>query len=133
VSHHYDWKYCNVSEMLGVVMSNVYKFDYDSNDAIAFEAVDGREWRMYHPQGCCESVHIESIAGDLADLVGSPLTMSEEAESPVPADHQVDPESETWTFYRFATVRGYVNVRWYGTSNGYYSESVSFALVQEEA
>jgi hypothetical protein len=38
VSHHYDWKYCNVSEMLGVVMSNVYKFDYDS-ESVSFALV----------------------------------------------------------------------------------------------
>ena len=73
-------------------------------------------------------VYIEDISGNLSDLVGSPFIQSEEVSSDPPArsaDEYV-PESETWTFYKFGTAKGYVTVRWWGTSNGYYSESVDF-------
>ena len=88
--------------------------------------------RFYHQQDCCESVYIEDICGDLNDLVGAPLLIAEEVSDDA-YEAENDPgdnaESFTWTFYKFATRKGYVDVRWYGTSNGYYSESVSVEFV----
>lgn len=98
-------------------------------DELLFVFDDGAKYVFHHHQDCCEGVEINDIEGDLQDLVGSPLTMAEEVENgPVPEGW--DPyESETWTYYKFATVKGYVNVRWLGSSNGYYSESVDFCRV----
>lgn len=78
-----------------------------------------------HEQDCCESVYIEDIEGDLKNLIGTPLVMAETYY------HEADTDvgSETYTYYTFATVKGRVVIRWYGESNGYYSESVDMTTI----
>ncbi len=101
-----------------------------SNDTITFTTESGKAYQLYHSQDCCESVEIDDIAGDVGDLIGSPLLQAEEASSsntwPEGVKKDYEPESYTWTFYKLATIKGSVTIRWYGSSNGYYSESVSF-------
>jgi len=100
------------------------------DDRIVFETDGGETFALYHSQDCCESVAVEDIVGDLTDLLGSPILEAEEAEAsnetPAWAYEKRDDESFTWTFYKLGTVKGSVTIRWYGASNGYYSESVSF-------
>ena len=88
-------------------------------------------FKMYHQQDCCEDVSVEDITGDLNDLIGSPLLVAEERESDGKSSYYKDDDDDeddwgsyTWTFYELATIKGSVSLRWYGSSNGYYSESV---------
>lgn len=106
-------------QLLGKTMKNVSS----DQKTMTFEREDGEEFRFFHQQECCEEVYIEDICGELGDLVGSPLIVAEENNS---ERHSDDHSSTTWTFYRFATIKGHVTVRWCGVSNGYYSEQVSF-------
>lgn len=102
------------------------------DDRMEFVCTDGSVYVLFHWQDCCESVSIESIVGDLADLIGSPILRAEESTSetdPPGVTHEYQPESQTWTFYKLATIKGYVDIRWHGQSNGYYSESVGFTRV----
>ena len=99
----------------------------ESGGELRLYLTDNHYVRFYHDQDCCESVSIEDICGDLADLVGEPLVEAEEVSDYTGPD--MDHESYTWTFYRFGTRRGSVTVRWLGVSNGYYSERVSVTVV----
>ena len=115
-----------ISDMLNVTFTEVKQNNYD----LCFVCEEGT-FTFYHNQDCCETVEIEDVIGDLTDLIGEPLLVAEESSGETPADFkfEYEPESYTWTFYKFATRKGYVDVRWLGESNGYYSESVSLKFV----
>ena len=101
------------------------------DDEIIFETTNGEKYKLYHSQDCYESVRVEDICGELSDLVGSPITQAEENssnENPAGVTKAYQ-DSFTWTFYRLATAKGQVVIRWYGESNGHYSESVNFEKV----
>lgn len=96
------------------------------NDNIIFECTDNSKYRMFHNQSCCESVVIESIVGDLNDLIGNPILLAETRVSSELDEGQEYEESFTWTFYEIRNIKASCQIRWFGSSNGYYSESVNF-------
>ncbi|HCT6924804.1 TPA: hypothetical protein OT661_005260 [Pseudomonas aeruginosa] len=123
------YKHASISDLLGKTIKQITGLEAGS-DSVDFECEDGSLFRMYHVQDCCESVSIDDIEGDASDLVGQPLVVAEDVSSddfPAPPGDYV--ESYTWTFYRLATVKGFVVIRWLGESNGYYSESVDFSRI----
>lgn len=120
------------SEMLGLTLASASGKVGD--DEVVFTSADGSRFRLYHQQDCCESVTVEDICGDWSDIIGSPLIQSEESTSHDPSlgsKQRESGDSFTWTFYRMATKNGQVVIRWFGESNGYYSESVDFEKVSE--
>lgn len=128
-------KYVDFSELAGKTLTSVTGAEKDS-EKITFVTTTGEVYEMYHYQDCCESVTVEDVVGDVSDLIGHPLQIA--AESTSAEDDFIDPDPEktrcaescTWTFYKLATIKGYVDIRWFGESNGYYSESVSFVLTK---
>lgn len=123
-------KEVEITDLLGKTLKEVQK---KAIDEIIFYCESGEAYMMYHSQNCCESVEIESITGDLDDLIGNPILVAEESvsdEKPNDFTRDYEVDSETWTFYKFATIKGHVDIRWYGSSNGYYSESVDFKRIR---
>jgi hypothetical protein len=120
--------YCDVNVLLGRTITAVTGMT-DGDDEVCFTMDNGDRYKMYHDQDCCESVYLESVVGDVEDLIGEPLLMSEAVDGESPADEEDDYNTHEWTFYKFATRKGYVDLRWHGTSNGYYSTGVSFVKI----
>ena len=121
------------SDILGKTFKCIRNID---NKAILFITEDEKiAYKLYHYQDCYESVTVDDICGSLEDLVGNPILVAEE----VVSEKEVNPkgveipeyqdESFVWTFYKIATIKGWVDIRWYGESNGYYSESVDFLKI----
>ena len=113
------------NELIGKTLEQI-DINSDMNE-ISMTDIDGNKYLMYHIQDCCESVSISDINGDLFDLLASPILVACEVSSEGSADW----DNFTWTFYHLATAKGFVVIRWYGSSNGYYSESVDFVKIVE--
>ena len=93
-----------------------------SDHEILFYTQEGRVFSMCNDEDRLNDVevYVEDIAGDLNDLIGVPLVRAEER------SENGSSASGPWTFYEFATIKGSVTIRWFGESNGFYSETVSF-------
>lgn len=121
MSHRVDHIDFNV--LKGKVLVAVEKYSYSNGrDYLVFKTLDGGIYLMAHPQECCEEVNIDDICGDFVDLLNEEILVAEERISDVTEEDRRTDDSCTWTFYHLATLSGDVTIRWFGASNGYYSE-----------
>ena len=127
-------KQIEVEWLTGKTFQSVVQVD----KRILFNDTDGIVYFMEHDQECCEDVWIDDVCGDLQDLVGTPILLAEEVSNREPPDGWAPGkdmwrnDSETWTFFKFSTIKGSVTIRWYGTSNGYYGESASVYMMPND-
>ncbi len=99
------------------------------SDCIRFLTTEGKRFRLRYIPDCCATADIEDIAGGTEeDLVGQTVvwaeTLDSQHEADAPPGHDTD--SCTWSFYVIRTQDTTITIRWYGESNGYYSESATF-------
>jgi hypothetical protein len=136
-----DWEECVDMDVLRFEVIQSISGCEIGSDAMTIECVSGVMLRLMHEEDCCESVVIEDIVGDPKDCTGALITSAEivgtvndredvvvhpeswpDKTVPLSEDNH---ESVTWTYYKINTTRGEINIRWCGSSNGYYSECVS--------
>lgn len=126
-----------LSDFIGKQIKLIEVFKAGENgiyqDNIHFHFRNGEIYVMSHDQDCCEVVYLADVVGDWEDLYDNDLLIAEEVTKNCHDDPEVIcDESATWTFYKFATRKGYVDLKWVGESNGYYSESVDIDKIQNE-
>ena len=116
-----------IHQMIGKIFVDVIQ----THNELDFLADNEVTFTFFHDQDCGEDVHIDEVIGDLDDLKCSPMLQAEfvtNRTDPAPPSDTWDDESHTWTFYKFATIKGSVTVRWFGSSNGNYSETVDLYI-----
>ena len=113
--------------ILGKTFTEIIGLQQDSYEVV-FKVNDREYFKMHHYQDCCESVLVEDVVGNIDNLLNTPI-LGYEVKS---FDDDNASESATFTFYTLRTIKGYVDIRWYGESNGYYSEEVDFEQYIEE-
>jgi hypothetical protein len=109
-------------DLLGHILTDI-KVD-KAREYVLFTTSSGDQYKLYHPQDCSEQVCLEEVVGDLTDLLNSPILFAEESSNE--GEYEASSDIYKWTFYKLSTNKGSVTLRWYGTSNGYYSVDVLF-------
>jgi len=118
-------KIVDFSELCGKTFNKIEHYE----EALVFYDNDSQKiYYLHHEQDCCEGIWIEDICGDLQSLINNIiLVASEESNKKVPesenhSEYNEYYDSYTWTFYILETMDASITIRFYGASNGYYSE-----------
>jgi hypothetical protein len=117
------------SDLQGDIILDIQGCEVGS-DEIFIVTYSGYKYRMYHEQDCCECVTVEDVCGDINDIIGQRVEVAEERTEDGGYDED-QYESSTYTFYCLRTMKGSLDIRWCGHSNGYYSERVDFERIGE--
>ena len=88
--------------------------------------------RALHQTDCCESIDLMRVDGDVDTLIGGVVTVAEDDTGCVPPDwagKDYEGESVTWTKLTLGTSTASVHFWVRGASNGFYSETLEFELI----
>ena len=117
--------------LFGRVIKSITGLEKDSTEVkIIFK--DGGEIIQNHKQEWSEEVYVEQVDGNVFMHEGAIVYELLEkvcSKDEIPEEELLSSsDSLTATFYTLKTSKGYLDWRWYGESNGYYSENVECIL-----
>lgn len=109
-----------IKELIGKKFDKVIRND----DSLVFISKDGTSYSLHHEQDCCESVWLEDVVGDIEKhLPGNVILNAYESISDGEDDERCSDFSCTWSFFTIRTAYDTFTIRFFGHSNGYYSET----------
>jgi len=119
------------TELVGKTFEQVLVTD----DEIYFINKERIDYKLYHDRECCEAVYIESIDGDIQKHLPQHEVLEaresyNRSNEPPENMNAGDIDSYTWSFYTIRTMRDTFTIRFFGSSNGNYSETAQ--LVRNE-
>ena len=114
-------KYCDMKDMVGKKVRGIY---YD--EEIFQILTDDCVYAFYHQQDCCESVLLTQVDGISDKIIGSFIVTTEE----VVDEKDTEYGHITWTFYKIGTIKGMIDFRFQGESDGGYSETVDLVKIE---
>ena len=122
-----NFPYVQFSDLVGKTIKSIDGLEKGS-ELIRFTMKDGYVYSAYnseHGTGNDCSVDIDDVCGDISDIIGTEIISAYESSNDKPTD-----KAGTWTFYHISTRRGSITIKWYGESNGYYSERAYFERIK---
>jgi len=121
-----------IVEIEDLINQRINNITYDNdNDCLLFETNDGFHYEMKHEQSCCESVYLVDFdINQTKEILLNQIIINASCEKQAGDDdnrpsNKYENDLEQWTFYKINTNKGSLTLRWYGSSNGYYSVSVN--------
>jgi len=119
-------------DLVGEILDHVDIFpkDKENPSEIILTTRSGKKFKIYHSQDCCEHVFLESVQGEWKELIGQTINEVSNLEKDASDEEQYN--HATRTILKFKADYDTVITKWYGSSNGYYSESVNIRELKGE-
>ena len=113
----------NLNDLIGKTVK-VISIDNDELDITVTDGEKDYRYGIRHFQDCCESVSLDSVDGNIHNMIGKKITDAYSMISDLPYEEYSG--SGTRSVYRIVAEDDYLWLEWRGRSNGYYGEGVTF-------